>query len=116
LDQRTPSDAQMMPHITEFAMEPTPERFKAASQAYACECTAWPIWTTHCGIVLEAGNLDPSEIAYANCLPWRTRKEGKLPSKVMKCSAENYVRPLLRELDPRIVVAMGVKARDILTR
>lgn len=98
-----------MPVLAEFS---SPESFTRASAAYMQECVKWPVWTRHCAEVLGAGGLAFDEIAYSNCLPWRTGNLGLVMRR--RTTAMLYVRPLLDELAPRVVVAMGKRAAAIL--
>ena len=104
---RTPEDARMMPAILRFAQSPTEENFAAAARAYMRECQRWPVWRNHCAEVIGAGKLSLDEIAYSNCLPWRTASQSGFSDDTARKAAELYVRPLVEELNPRVIVAMG---------
>jgi hypothetical protein len=69
---RSTTDARMMPALVRFAEDPTSENFAQAQRAYKSECVSWHVWRNHCKEVIGAGKLSLEEIAYANCLPWRT--------------------------------------------
>jgi hypothetical protein len=108
-DIRTPDDARMMPAILRFAQNPTEQNFVEASRAYMSECQRWPVWKRHCAEVIGAGKLSFDEIAYSNCLPWRTASKSGFSDDVARKAAELYVRPLIEELNPILIVAMGKK-------
>jgi hypothetical protein len=108
-DIRTPEDARMMPAILRFAQNPSEQNFTDAMRAYMSECQKWPVWKRHCAEVIGAGKISFEQIAYSNCLPWRTASESKFSEFVAKKTAELYVRPLIEELKPSLIVAMGKK-------
>ncbi len=111
---QTAGDARMMPAHHRFAQSPTDLNFVAATLAYKLECQGWPMWKRHCAEVLGAGKLSFDQIAYANCLPWRTQSESGFDDVVAERTAKLYLRPLLEELNPLLVVAMGKRAARIL--
>ncbi|NJN40631.1 MAG: hypothetical protein HC807_07140 [Gammaproteobacteria bacterium] len=111
---RTPSDARMMPAQIRFAQKPTPQNFVAAQQAYKAECQTWHIWRNHCRDVIGAGKLSLDEIAYSNCLPWRSGSKSALGDAVREKAATLYAHPLIEELQPTIIIALGKTAAAIL--
>jgi hypothetical protein len=112
-DEPTRGDVRMMPAIAAFAECPTTDNFDIASLAYKAECEKWPMWRRHCKEVLGPGKLTFEEIAYSNCLPWRTASQSAFSASVAQKAAELYVEPLLKELAPKIVIAMGKRAAQI---
>jgi hypothetical protein len=104
---RSREDAQMMPAITRFAARPTEENFAGAAAAYMSVCQKWPVWKRHCSEVMGAGKLSFDEIAYSNCLPWRTESRSGFSEDVAIRAAECFVRPLIEELEPSLIVALG---------
>jgi hypothetical protein len=113
-DLRTSGDELMMPAMHEFAARPTPENYSRASAAYMRECVKWPIWKRHCAEVLGAGGLTFKQVAYTNCLPFRTESQSGFDLSVARNTAALYVRPLLDELAPAAVIALGKRAAEIL--
>lgn len=113
-DGRTPEDGRMMPQLRAFAAQPTPESFVAASRSYCEACVKWPIWTRHCAPILKSGRLDFSEIAYANALPWRTASQAKFDADVAANAALLFAGPLINELEPKVVIALGKRASDVI--
>lgn len=109
------ADAQMMPVLEIFMKEKTPDSFRAAQSSYQIQCETWPIWKRHCSEVLGAGGLSMDEIAYSNCLPWRTNSQSKFDDFVGRNAAVLYAYPLIEELQPTIVVALGKKVEHILS-
>jgi hypothetical protein len=73
-----------MPILVRFAQDPSPEHFLQAQRAYEAECKTWPIWRRHCAEITGAGKLALDEIAYSNCLPWRTDSQSKFDDHVVR--------------------------------
>ena len=113
-NDRTLRDARMMPALTLFNDDPTEAHFAAASDAYKAECQKFAMWKRHCSEVIGAGKFSFEDIAYSNCLPWRTASESRFDATVANRASQLSVRPLIEELSPNIVIAMGKKAADIL--
>ncbi|MGH8457599.1 MAG: hypothetical protein ACRETE_11470, partial [Stenotrophobium sp.] len=113
-ETRSPTDARMMPALIHFAQNPTQENFTKAQQAYKAECQTWHIWNRHCRDVIGAGKLSLEEIAYSNCLPWRTGSNSAFSDAVAKKAATLYASPLIEELQPTVVIALGKTAGNIL--
>jgi hypothetical protein len=113
-DMRTPRDSRMMPALVTFAHDPTKENFANASVACQTECQHWPLWKRHCSEIIGAGKLSLDDIAYSNCLPWRTESRSNFDLKVALKAAQLYALPLIEELKPRLIVALGKRANFIL--
>ncbi len=111
---RNRGDERLMPALHQFAHDLTPRSFVEAQQAYRAVCSTWPIWSRHCTEVIGAGRLSLDEIAYSNCLPWRTASQSGFDDSVAQQSATLYAYPLIQELKPRLILAMGKKATTIL--
>lgn len=111
----TAADLRMMPPHREFALEPSVENFEAANAAYARECVGWPVWSRHCAEVIGAGKLALTQVAYSNCLPWRTQSQSAFSEDVARKAAFHYAVPLIQELAPNVVIAMGKRAAEILS-
>ena len=113
-NERTLGDARMMPALVQFAKEPIEENFARASDAYMAECRGWPMWKRHCSEVMGAGKLSFEDVAYANCLPWRTASQSRFDDGVAGRASQLFVNPLLEELNPTLIIAMGKRAAEIL--
>jgi hypothetical protein len=97
-DARTHEDVRMMPALRHFAENPTEENYVNAMQAYKNECQNFRVWHSHCKKVIESAGVTYEQIAYKNCLPWRTQSQSKFGKDVAMKTAELYLRPLIREL------------------
>jgi hypothetical protein len=106
-DVRLPEDEQMMPPLASFKESPTERNYATARDAYKEVCQSFKFWRRHCAKVLEGGNLAAREIAFSNCLPWRTESGANFSGYVELKAAEHHLRPLIRELDPSLIVAIG---------
>lgn len=113
-EQENSGDEVMMPLLKKFVEEPTPANFRQAQQAYQKVCVDWDIWKTHVTKILKAGRLNSDEIAYSNCLPWRTKAEATFNEDVAENAALFFAYPLLDELKPQLIIALGKKAAEIL--
>ena len=113
-ENRNVGDGFQMPMLKRFASEPTEENFLRAQKAHHDACETWFIWGRECNELLTRGRLHMDDIAFSNALPWRTKSEAGFARSVERLAAEHYVRPLLDELQPRIVVAVGKKVERML--
>lgn len=112
---RTPADERMMPALHRFAEEPTERHFESASAAYERECRSWPrIWKRHCEKFVNEEFFDYESIAFVSCLPWRTGSGTAFSDAVARATARLYIRPLLDELSPRLIIAVSKRCRSIL--
>jgi hypothetical protein len=103
----------MMPILIRFAQDPSPVHFLEAQRASQAECTTWHIWRRHCAEITGAGKLALDEIAYSNCLPWRTGSQSNFDDHVAERAASLYARPLIEELQPSVVICLGKRAGSI---
>ena len=111
---RSDSDKFQMLALGKFVRDRTPESFLEAQRAYRQVCQSWPIWRRHCSEVIGAGLLTLDDVAYSNCLPWRTASESGFDDDISRRTATLYAYPLIDELAPEVVIAMGKKAAAIL--
>ena len=97
----------MMPAMYAFAREPTEQNFVAASRAYQTGFETWGPRLLRCTELFGPGKLTASDVAYATCLPWRTGSKPPFTDNVMQKAATLFLRPLIEDLAPAIIVAMG---------
>ena len=108
------ADREMLPLWRAFHEKPSETTWQHATAAYLRVCETWPVWGRHCADLLRSVGMTTSDIAYSNCLPWRTASKSSFADDIAERTAANYVRPLLQELAPRIVVAVGKRAAAII--
>jgi hypothetical protein len=113
-NDRSPGDKQMMPALHRFSEIQSPQSFLEAQSAYKRVCQSWAVWGRHCAELLTKAGLSIDQIAYSNCLPWRTASESAFGSFTAERAATLYAIPLVEELQPRIIIAVGKKAATIL--
>ena len=116
IDAASPSseDQRMMPLLAAFAAEPSVANFMRAQEAQKIASQTWPVWRRHCAPIFGAGGLSFEQIAYSNCLPWRTGSESNFDDEVASRSACLYALPLIEELAPTVVIALGKRVASIL--
>lgn len=104
----------MMPTISAFAAKPTADAFLLAQAAQKVECQTWHVWRRHCAEIFGAGGLSLEQIAHSNCLPWRSGSASNFDNAVAANAARLYALPLIEELVPTVVIAVGKRAAEIL--
>ncbi len=114
-DRRNPEDEVMMPALHRFVVERTHESFLEAQRTYQQVCQSWRVWRVHCSEIIRAGHLSPDDVAYSNCLPWRTASKSGFDETIKKKAATLYAYPLIDELRPRLIIALGKKVASILS-
>ena len=114
MEVRTAADERMMPALIQFASAPSADNFIKAHAAYQAECETWHVWRRHCAEVIGTGKLSLDQVAYSNCLPWRTGSESTFDYALAARAAMLYALPLIAELKPRLVVAMGKRGAEVL--
>ena len=67
----------------------------------------WPIWRQHVHPWLEAVRLDADQIACLNVNPFRTKSQSKFVPAVWDICWQLHLAPLLKMLEPKIVVGLG---------
>ena len=113
-DRRSKGDEVAIPALHRFCQDRTESAFLSSQRAYRDVCESWPMWRRHCSAVIGAGRLSMDEIAYSNCVPWRTASEARLQDSVAERSAKLYAYPLIDELEPRVIIALGKRAAAVL--
>lgn len=112
--ERSPGDKTAMPALHRFATERTPLCFHLAQQAYLSVCEGWAVWGRQCYELLRAGGLSMEDVAFTNALPWRTASKAAFGKPIAQRAAELYAQPVVLELQPKIIVAVGKRAAEIL--
>jgi hypothetical protein len=113
-DARSNADEEMMPALIRFADNPSsPELFDQAQKAYKTGFVKWR-GSRHFIDVIGAGKLELEDVAYSNCLPWRTESRAGFAPAVEQNAAKLYACPLIEELKPMLIIAFGKRAEKIL--
>jgi len=112
--ERSVGDRTAMPALERFVVEKTPESFSAAQVAYRSVCEGWAVWGRQCYELLRAGGIGMEDVAFTNALPWRTASQSAFGKSIARRAASLYTRPVVNELQPKIIVAVGKKSADIL--
>lgn len=112
---RTSGDTTVMPALEKFVQDHTVSSYLRAQAAYRQVCESWPVWGRQCNELLRSTGLSLDEIAFSNALPWRTASKSRFSPAVAERTAILYVAPLLIDLQPSIVVAVGKRAAGILS-
>lgn len=112
-DFRSPADERMMPKLVRFRDDPSGESFRCASAAFAEACQTWPVWR-RCGELFGEGKLSLDQVAYSNCLPWRTATGTRFSDETAERTVRIYALPLIAELKPKIVITLYKRAASIL--
>ena len=112
--KRSHQDNKMMSALHQFSVDLSVTSFIEAQSSYKSVCQSWWVWQRHCSEVVGAGKLAFEDVAYSNALPWRTQSESNFDDAVGRKAATSYAYPLIDELQPKVIVAMGKKAAKIL--
>lgn len=111
---RSSGDEAAMPALRDFIAKRTPESFVSAQKAYRSVCEGWAVWGRQCNELLAAGDIGMEEVAFTNALPWRTATGSGFSKGIARAAARLYVGPVVKELAPRIVIAVGKKSGEML--
>lgn len=115
---RRPQDNVLLPLIEMFVKSTEREAekcFAAMSTNYASQVKTWNLWRI-LNPVLDACRQDLSEVAYLNCFPYRTAGDRKPDAYALRASWNKVIEPLLAELKPSTVIALGKKAGSVMER
>lgn len=102
-------DQRSLEALRRFRDEPTPSNFSAAKAANRIALESWREESRHWKHLLQETSLTFDDIAFSNCLPWRTNGN-KFPAQIQVNAAYHYVWPLVEELNPRLVICFGRNA------
>ncbi|HWA68415.1 MAG TPA: hypothetical protein VG821_01110 [Rhizomicrobium sp.] len=114
---RSPEDSKMMPALHDFVSDSNRGAYAAAMQA---QMIAFPNWlaSKEIGPILKDEGVNLAEIAYANANPYRVEGNSSnhvFPNKTReRIAAMNWVLPLALALSPRLIIAHGQKAADVI--
>lgn len=117
--RRTVADETLYPLLQRFRdageSAAVTDAFEEINSLFLPSLRSWNVWRIM-QPCLEAAGVDLSQAAYMNAVPYRTRKD-RTPSVAAKRAAWQMVTsPALDVLQPRMIIALGMKAGDVLKR
>ncbi|MFC5520096.1 hypothetical protein [Polaromonas jejuensis] len=116
--ERHAEDRELIPLVEAFvrANQGTRARtFEAMSRVYMQHVQTWNLKNIVTP-TLEACGRTVEEVCYINLFPYRTRKNNMPSAKARYAAWENIVAPLLNELRPILLIALGKKAGRVAER
>lgn len=115
---RTPQDQELIPLIQEFlcaSPESVTSSFRRMSASYRTQVQTWNLWRI-LGPTLEACHTNVDDVCYLNIFPYRTADDAKPIQLALQNAWIKIVAPLLDQLQPGRLVALGKKAGDVAER
>ena len=114
--KRTPEDLRLLPMIAALRnQEASLDAINTVFDQYAENMRTWNLWRI-VEPVLCACRRSQSEIAYLNWCPFRTRKDAMPHIRPMLRCRELYLAPLIANLAPGRIIALGKKVGGLLER
>lgn len=116
--ERHAEDEELVPLIEAFVQADPPERrtaFERMSRVYMQHVQTWNLRNIVIP-TLEACGKTVDEVCYLNLFPYRTRKNSMPSAKALISGWGKVVAPLLGELRPRFLIALGKKAGSVAER
>jgi hypothetical protein len=104
---RNQGDQMLMPALECFRERCDEITYLRAIEVAQVVSQGWSIWRKHVHPWLEAVRLDADQIAYLNVNPFRTKSQSKFVSEVWDICWQLHLAPLLKVLEPKIVVGLG---------
>lgn len=113
---RTAEDAILLPMIDALRRQNAScEAMWTMFDQVSANMQTWNLWRI-VEPVLGASGDTSSAIAYLNCCPFRTLRDGKPHAQVLRQCRDIYLAPLIRALAPSRIIALGKKAGDALEK
>ena len=116
--ERHAEDEELIPLIEAFVRADEaagPKIFERMCNVYMQHLQTWNLRNIVCPTLAACGkNVD--EVCYINVFPYRTRKNAMPRAKVLAAAWEHITAPLLAELRPRHLIALGKKAGGVAQR
>lgn len=113
--ERNAEDRELIPLIEEFVRAKQGTRthaFEAMSRVYMKHVQTWNLRKI-VEPTLEACGKTVEEVCYLNLFPYRTRQNHMPSAKARYAAWANVVAPLLNELRPSLLIALGKKAGGV---
>lgn len=106
---RTSEDSLLLPMSKELRDGlASPDKVSVFFGQYAANMRTWNLWRI-AAPVLDACGSRQSQIAYLNWCPFRTRGDAMPHAQAMRRSRETYLAPLIDQLAPSRIIALGKK-------
>lgn len=115
---RTPQDAELIPLLQAFVQAEGSEvatTFERMCSNYARQVGTWNLWRI-LHPTLQACRCTLDEVCYLNVFPYRTAKDARPSQSALQASWNLVIQPLLAELKPSMLIALGKKAGDVAAR
>jgi hypothetical protein len=116
--RRTPEDERFYPLLKEFRDGPATEveaNFRRINVEFASILPRWNLWRI-LKPTLDAAGVGLDDIAYLNAVPYRTRGDAAPKAHAKDAAWRLVTGPTLEVLRPRLLIALGKKAGDIMAR
>lgn len=116
--ERHPADAELIPLIEAFIRAKgaaTPKAFESMCNVYMQHVQTWKLWNI-VNPTLAACGKKVDEVCYINLFPYRTRKNAIPRAKALAAAWSQIAAPLLKELRPRHLIALGKKSGGVAER
>lgn len=114
--RRTPQDEILFPLIEAYVQNANPdvvsESFRRMSASFSTQAQSWNLWRI-LSPVLQACGKTMDDVAYLNCFPYRTAGDALPQATALRSGWTQIVAPLMGELAPSIVIALGKKAGNV---
>jgi hypothetical protein len=114
--RRTSQDEILFPLIEAYVRNNNDDAvsnlFKLMSASYATQAQSWNLWRILFP-VLQACGQTLDDVAYLNCFPYRTAGDALPQANALRFGWAQVVAPLLGELSPSMVIALGKKAGNV---
>lgn len=113
---RSSEDSRLLPMIQALRDgEAAPEKLQAMFDQCSAAMRTWNLWRIVSPALTACGN-DQSEVAYLNWCPFRTRADKMPHAHTMRRCRDISLGPLLRELSPSRIIALGKKVGNWLEK
>lgn len=113
---RTAADSHLLPLIQRLRDgEASPGNLKAMFDQYIENLQSWNLWRI-VNPTINACGITQHEIAYLNWCPFRTRGDALPQAHAMRRSRATYLAPLVGNLAPGRIIALGKKVGNWLEK
>ena len=112
---RTPQDEELIPLIEAFVSasgDGVAGKFRDMCQSYSAQVQTWNLWRILEPTIQACGST-VDEICYLNCFPYRTATDALPHTRARRQAWESIVNPLLSELRPSKLIALGKKVGNV---